>query len=449
MRRLLSVKVLLVVLGGVLLVVLGYFLWPRASEDDLGDLKTCRVSLEGIGRMAYVSGTIKPLVTRKVASSVGAKIKAILVKDGDLVAKGQILLQLDEDELTAKVAKAKAQYFKTLSALKEIQNWQSSPSFIEAKSGLGIHQMEFESKQKEYEQNQRLYEAKAIAKQDLERSKNDMERARVDLEKARAQLALSQLKGGPDVLKEAEANVTAAKLGLREAEEALAQKDIRAPVAGVVRFSQPGQGGEKSGSSPKGESSLTENSSVSPGQTLFQIESHEHLGVEVYVQEADAQLITRDHPCFFSLAAHPETAFPGFVESVSVDVQDKFPRFIARCRITEPDKKFEDLHSPGNAGEGETGRPKLPVKVGMMANLAIPLEKKTEVLVVPVTALVKDGSRTGVFRMNKGKPVFQEVKVGIVTQEEAEILEGLQEGQVILAEVPGKLMKKVFGSSDG
>jgi multidrug efflux pump subunit AcrA (membrane-fusion protein) len=451
MRRFLSFKVLLATVGVVALAILGYSLWPRPSAEDLGDLRTRRVTLGGIGRMAYVSGTIKPLVTRKVASSVGAKIKKILVKDGDLVAKGQILIQLDEDELTAKLAKARAQYLRTLSLLREIQNWHSSPSFIEARSGLETHQMDFESKQREYEQNQQLYKAKAIARQDLDRSKNEMERARVELEKARAQLAQSRIKGGPDALKEGEANFTAAKLGLREAQEALAHKDIRSPVAGVLRFSQPnlGGGGGKMGSMPKGESTLTENSSVSPGQVLFHIESHEHLGVEVFIQESDALLIKPDHPCFFSLAAHPETSFPGLVESVSVDIQDKFSRFIAKCRIVQPDTTFEDLHSPGNAENDGTKRPKLPIKVGMMANIAIPLEKKTDVLLVPVTALVKEGGRTGVFLMNKGKPVFHEVKVGIVNQDEAEITEGLQEGQVVLTEVPGKLLKKVFGSSDG
>jgi len=78
----------------------------------------------------------------------------------------------------------------------------------------------------------------------------------------------------------------------------------------------------------------------------------------------------------------------------------------------------------------------------------IPLEKKTDVLVVPLSSLVKKDNLTGVFLMLKDKPVFTPVKVGMVSQTEAEITEGLEEGQKIIEEVPEKLLEKSSGSGN-
>ncbi len=46
------------------------------------------------------------------------------------------------------------------------------------------------------------------------------------------------------------------------------------------------------------------------------------------------------------------------------------------------------------------------------------------------------------FVMEPGKPVFTQVKVGIISPDEAEIGEGLEEGQEILEEMPAKLLEK-------
>ncbi len=77
--------------------------------------------------MLQLSGTVKPLYTLKVISQVGAKIQAIHVKDGELVTKGQLLLEFDLDELKGKLASARAASLRPKAVLKEVENWRSSP----------------------------------------------------------------------------------------------------------------------------------------------------------------------------------------------------------------------------------------------------------------------------------------------------------------------------------
>lgn len=441
MRWLSSHKVLVTVVGLVILAVLGYKILFRTTGGSRPDLSITQVEKGDIGRMLKVSGIVKPFQAWKVTSLVSAKIKTIHVKEGDMVTKGQILVQLDEDELNAKLATARASYLKALGRMREVKNWQSSPSYIDAKGSLEINQLERDAKEKEYTQNLQLFKAKAISKQDLDRSKIEMDRARANAVKSKANLGEVHAKGGPQAFKEAEAELTAAKLALRDAEENLANKDIRAPEAGIVRIARSSSGGSKGG--PAVETTLTERSSVAPGQVLFIIYSRDQLAVDVYVNEYDVLKLHPGQPCMISVPALPMSLFSGQVASISTESSEKLTAFKLRCQILKSGPK----DSPKSLPEGEAAENQ-QIKEGMTANVMIPLEKKTNVLLVPVSSLAKQNGRTGVFLMEKGKPIFTETKVGIISEDKAEILEGLKEGQDILEGVPGGILEKPSDSGE-
>jgi hypothetical protein len=186
---------------------------------------------------------------------------------------------------------------------------------------------------------------------------------------------------------------------------------------------------------------------------LFSLESHDQLAVEVFVNEEDILKVHPGQPCAIRLPALPGDKFGGQVESITpTEIGDRFTAFKVRCRIlplagkeNTPNKE-QDLESqpprissdkmPPVTGSGSQ------MIVGMRSNVTIPLEERTNVLIIPITSLVKKNGTPGVFAMNKVKPVFTPVKVGVVSQNAAEIIEGLDEGQEILEEVPGKLLEQ-------
>ena len=67
-------------------------------------------------------------------------------------------------------------------------------------------------------------------------------------------------------------------------------------------------------------------------------------------------------------------------------------------------KKEEPAPNSSEKMEAKNNNTLKQVKVGMTAHVMIPLEKKSAVLLVPVSSLVKQGGRTGVFSMKTGKP---------------------------------------------
>jgi multidrug efflux pump subunit AcrA (membrane-fusion protein) len=456
MRWPFSRKTVVIVVVLAFVALLGYKILFRPRGPAQQGLSTTEVKKGDIGRMLKVSGIVKPFKAWKVVSLANAKIKTIYIKEGDKVAKGQLLIQLDEDELNGKVATAKASYLKALTKMKEVRSWHSSPTFIDAKSSLEINKAELSAKEKEYTQNVQLYKAKAISRNDLDRSKMELDRARADLVKSTATMGEVSAKGGPHARKEAEAELTAAKLALRDAEENLHNKDIRAPAAGIVSIARSSGGGSKGGSSA--ETTLTVRSTVAPGQVLLIISSTEQLAVDVYVNEYDVLKLYPDQPCLISVPALPGSLFPGRVASITTESSEKLTTFKLRCLIMQPgphpgDQSRQKEGEPESAKNSPRGSSEQPggnrqIKVGMTANVIIPLEKKTNVLLVPISALTKQNGRTGVFMMEDGKPVFTEVKVGIISENEAEIVNGLEEGQEILEEVPGSLLKKSADSGE-
>jgi len=71
------------------------------------------------------------------------------------------------------------------------------------------------------------------------------------------------------------------------------------------------------------------------------------------------------------------------------------------------------------------------VKAGQHVVLKLLDDYKQDVLVVPVNAIYRDERGDYVYRVADGQRTRQDVTVGITTDLEAEILEGLEEGAIV------------------
>lgn len=74
------------------------------------------------------------------------------------------------------------------------------------------------------------------------------------------------------------------------------------------------------------------------------------------------------------------------------------------------------------------------VKGGMYGEVELVIERKEDVLVIPQNAILDYEQSKIVFVVEEGKAVQREVKVGITLGDEAEIKEGLQEGEELIVE---------------
>ncbi len=155
-------------------------------------------------------GTVRPRTETKVEAQVTAKIEDVLVRAGDLVKKGQLLIKLDSRELRARLEESR-QALQSAEASKE-----------QARRAIDAAKAAYDDAKIQYQRMQNLYAQKAVAKSEL-----DSDRAIFLQAEAEHQRAVEGLTG-------AEAAVRKAKRVVEQAEINMDYTEIKALEDGEV-----------------------------------------------------------------------------------------------------------------------------------------------------------------------------------------------------------------------
>lgn len=244
------------------------------------------------------SGTIEADEVR-VSSLVGGQIAEVLVREGDRVSQGDVLLRYDPADIELQADQARA-------ALKA----------AEAQLALARAGARWEDIQAARELVRQAEAAETSAVTDLERvealhsqaaatdKQRDDARTRHDLAvaqraQAKAQYAKAVSGARPEELEMAEANVDQARAAVALAENKLADCEVVAPGDGVIvhRLVEPGEVG-------------------APGGTLFVMQDLSVVRLTVYVPEPDLGRVSLGDPVAVTIDTHPDRTFPGRVARV-------------------------------------------------------------------------------------------------------------------------------------
>jgi RND family efflux transporter MFP subunit len=231
-----------------------------------------------------------------------------------------------------------------------------------------------------------------LAKINAERSRNLFERQLVakqilDDNEARYQSAQAQL----DL---ARAQATQSKARLDELEINLGNTIITSPVNGFIarRAVDPG-------------------ASVGQNAPVVDVVDISSVSLVVNVVERDLSQLQPGDVTRVQVDAYPGETFTGRIARVSP--------------ILDPATRTAPI-------EIEVPNPDFRLKPGMYARVGITMDTKKDALLVPSQAMADLGGRRGVFQILNGTAVFRTVQVGTETQEDAEILAGLQEGDQVI-----------------
>lgn len=232
-----------------------------------------------------------------------------------------------------------------------------------------------------------------LAQQTLEREQDLAESgagARRAIEAAEAAVATATSR-----ISLAEANIREATAALTEADLTIQDLTLRSSVAGVV-----------------GTRSVELGDLARPEQPLMQIVTFDPIITEVYVPETQYHRLRVNQEAMVEVDSYPHP-FPGHVARIS-PVIDQLTR-TALVRIEVPNA--QDLLKPG-----------------MHARVSISGDAGHTAVVVPVSSVVENGTRTSVFVVDPETNQVQEreVRVGMTNREVAEIVEGIDEGQQII-----------------
>ena len=387
---------LFITVGGALLIlgvlaVTGVF---RAAKP-IPPEKIVTVERGDVARSVVARGKIEPLSSVGIKSKANGIIKALLVDAGESVTQGQILAELDKEDLEAAVREAKA----TRDA--EEANVQAAIA-AEAKARIETANPELEFTRRDYERAQGLFKEKIASQQQLD----DAERA-YQICRNRQQLLDATVETAAAQTQQARARAAAAKASLDRAGETLGYATIRAPISGIV-LQRPTEVGDAVSSL------LNLGSAASLIMILGDTSS---VYIKGDVDEADIGKTELNQRVRTKVESYPNESFEGVVKRIAPMGKDQnnVTTFEGRVTISNPQGKL---------------------RVGMTANAEIVLEERKNVLLVPETALVyeKDKSTSVQLLAPGTKQGWRKapVKIGISNGQRTQVSGGLKEGDKLV-----------------
>ena len=301
-----------------------------SGEGQMVRLSTSSVTRGEISKIINATGAVRPEKTVEVGSEISGKLLSVNVDFNSIVKEGDVLAEIDPENLRNRVEQNEAQ----------VENRRSDISINMA----SIRRAEVNEAQakRSMDRRQQLYAQDAISQAQLEETERALKLAEADVE-----LAKARLEGAQSSLRQAEAT-------LRTSRVELARTRIIAPIDGVVieRFVDPGQTVAASLNAPK----------------LFTIAGDlSKIKVDAAIVEGDVSGLDAGDPVTFSVDAYPGTQFRGQVEQLRLisQNQNSIVTYTAVVVADNPDGRL------------------MP---GMTANLQITTNSKQGILRIPTMA---------------------------------------------------------------
>lgn len=409
-----------------------------------------QVSLGSVVREAAYAGDVRAAATVDVLARVPGVVAQVLVRDGDRVQAGQVVVQLDPRELRYELDRALAsrdaqrvqvqQAEANLRTL-EVQVQQARVAVEVQQARLRqllagtppeqVRQAEEQVRQAranvEYAQAQlrrteELFRQGFVAQQAVDAARTEVTVQEARLRAAEQQLAL--LRRGPSAeelevargqvrqaevaLRQAQAQAAQARVALEHARRLLAQAEVnvrqartlladsvvRAPVAGVVagRAVDPGD-------------------TVSPAARLLQVVRTDPAVVAFPVPEGELWALRAGGAVVVAVDALPGRTFPGRVARTSPLVSLETRTAEVTVEVPNPDGLL---------------RP------GMTARVRAVLARREGVVTVPVEAVVRRGGRAVVFVVEGDVARERSVTTGLSDGRRVEVRTGLRPGERVV-----------------
>lgn len=377
MKKILIFAVIAVLLIGLPLIS------KLTRGTDAKQVEVEKVEKKLIRSSILASGTLAYREQVQLRSEVIGQVIELHVEEADRVKKDQPVITLEPKSYQAQVDQAEARV-----RIQQI--------------AIERQKLMIKTLSDRFERQKTMFARKLVDEDSYEAIESELSLARVDLRSLQESLAQ-------------------ARAALDQAEELLSKTRIRSPIDGVVIQIDV----------KVGETVIAGTTNI-PGSTMMVIADPSESLTEVQVDEADIALVREGQRADIFAAAYPDTPLPGTIQSIaSVARQTQGQAglsFLVKILLDEQDE--------------------LAIRPGMSVRADIYTESSEETLAVPVQAVLYDESvsnndeddedkaqsgYTYVYVMQDGKAVRKDVGIGISSDSDQEITEGLEEGEIVIS----------------
>ncbi|WP_114209167.1 efflux RND transporter periplasmic adaptor subunit [Acidisarcina polymorpha] len=385
--------------GGIvaLLIVVGLAVGivAHGSRTKIDPSRLAKVSRGDLAKSVVATGKIQPITKVELKSKASGIVEKLYVDINQIVHKGQVLAQLDQQEILAQVAAQKAQLE---AATANVATYEANIS----QDKVNAEAPDLPMYKNTLDRNLQMEKEGVVSQQALDDANRNYLAALNKRDTARATIAVDQAK-----LKQAQAQVAQSRASLDQLNEQLSYTTLTSPMDGVILSRDVELGDAVS-------SILVLGSTATLVMTIGDIK-------QVYVQgkvdEADIANVYLGQPARIKVESFRDKTFNGKVTKIA-------PLGVEKDNVTT----FEVRVSIDNS----TGE----LKANMTANAEILVEEHKNTLIVPEQALTYDNKKNATVNVPDASAKDGQrsvpVKVGVANGSNTEILSGLKEGDTVV-----------------
>ena len=298
----------------------------------------------GPSKPVGVTGTIEATQV-DVSVKITGRILQRLVKEGDRVTRGQVLVRLDDSELAADVRRLDAALRSAQSTLRDLQKGARPQEVEDARAAVSSAEATRTMTERDYQRTEQLFKQNLIAAQDVDRARQAYEVARAQERSARERLALLLEGSRPDQIDAARWQVTQAESALAQARSRLRETVVVSPIEGVVL-----------------RKNLEAGETANPGVPILTLVDPKDVWLRAYVPETEMGRLKIGDPATLRVDAFPNRVFTGRLieiggeaEFTPRNVQTKKERVNLVFRIKIQIDNPEGLLKPGLPADADVG----------------------------------------------------------------------------------------------
>ena len=431
------------------------------------------------------SGTIKAKEQIIIKNEVEGRTSIIsLIPEGTRVKKGDLLVELDASSLEdqkidqeIRVQNAEASYISSKENLAVAENQAKSDVELakltlefarqdlekyiggeypyeldKAEAEIALAEEELTRARETLKWSQQLYDEKYISQTELRADqiaekkkaldvqlakkskdlltdytyKRNLDRLKSDLAQAEMALERTERKAKADVI-QAQANLKAKEAEYRRQKDKLNKNEcqiektkIYAPADGLVIYATSA----KSGGFRRAVEPLEEGQEIREREELIHLPTGNLSKAEITIHESNLGKTRTGLPAIITVDALPGKTFYGTVRHIA-------PLPDAQSRFMNPDLTVynSEIYIDGSNGT---------LRTGMSCQAEIVVQQYQDAIYVPLQAVIRVGSEPTVYIQAGKSFVPGKVKVGLDNNKMIHILEGLDEGEVVLLTPPLK-----------
>ncbi len=355
-------------------------------KDDSIPVRTAQVEQGQIRSLISTNGKIEPVQNFEAHSPLTTTVRRLLVKEGDAVKKGQLLVTLDDADARTQAARAQTQLKAALAEINGLERGGNQEEVLSVDAQLVKARGDRDAAQRNLEALKRLQQQGAATAGEVRAAENA-------LAQADAQLHLLQQKqtgrySKPEIAR-VEAQRLEAQAGYDAAQETLSKSNVRAPFDGIV-YSLP----------------VKQGAFVASGDLLLQVADLRKVQVRAFVDEPDVGKLAPGNPIEITWDAVPGRIWRATVNAIPSTVK---------------------LRGSRNVGETISIVDNNDVKLLPNVNVGVTIvtAERNSALVVPREAVRMDDSKPYVLQVVGRQLKRKSVETAISNLTEVEITRGL------------------------